>query len=98
VWPIGFSHIAICAFFFFLVWEGQWGPSDAQRPFEIMSLVYTMALLPLTYWALKNSPRVASPWECRRCGYLLFGLTTPRCPECGEAFDPALLEQGSLNP
>jgi len=24
---------------------------------------------------------------CRECGYLLIGLTTPRCPECGLPFD-----------
>lgn len=30
---------------------------------------------------------------CRRCGYLLRGLTVPRCPECGQPFDPALLEK-----
>ena len=29
---------------------------------------------------------------CRRCGYSLRGLTVPRCPECGQPFDPALLE------
>jgi len=23
---------------------------------------------------------------CDRCGYLLIGLTHPRCPECGEPF------------
>ncbi len=27
--------------------------------------------------------------NCRRCGYELRGLTTPRCPECGRDFDPA---------
>jgi predicted amidophosphoribosyltransferase len=26
---------------------------------------------------------------CRMCGYSLRGLTQPRCPECGEPFDPA---------
>ncbi len=25
--------------------------------------------------------------DCRRCGYQLWNLTEPRCPECGEAFD-----------
>lgn len=25
---------------------------------------------------------------CKRCGYKLKGLTEPRCPECGTAFDP----------
>ena len=26
--------------------------------------------------------------RCRECGYLLLGLTEPRCPECGTPFDP----------
>jgi hypothetical protein len=30
----------------------------------------------------------ASLTYCRRCGYALVGLTQPRCPECGHAFDP----------
>jgi len=29
---------------------------------------------------------------CDKCGYCLFGLTQPRCPECGTAFDLRLLE------
>lgn len=29
--------------------------------------------------------------RCLHCDYLLLGLTVPRCPECGHAFDPALL-------
>lgn len=31
-------------------------------------------------------PRIEKPQRCGRCGYLLFGLTEPRCPECGEGF------------
>ena len=34
-------------------------------------------------------PATESPRFCRRCGYELRGLPTPRCPECGRAFDPA---------
>jgi hypothetical protein len=26
--------------------------------------------------------------RCRRCGYSLTGLTEPRCPECGQPFEP----------
>ncbi|MCZ6651464.1 MAG: hypothetical protein O7D91_00325 [Planctomycetota bacterium] len=33
-------------------------------------------------------PDLAGP-QCFECGYLLFGLTSRRCPECGLAFDPA---------
>jgi len=28
--------------------------------------------------------------QCFRCGYLLMGLTEPRCPECGTPFDPTI--------
>jgi len=31
------------------------------------------------------------PTQCRKCGYLLKGLTVNRCPECGTEFDPQLL-------
>jgi RNA polymerase subunit RPABC4/transcription elongation factor Spt4 len=26
--------------------------------------------------------------QCRSCGYLLYGLTSRVCPECGATFDP----------
>lgn len=29
---------------------------------------------------------------CIQCGYLLKGLSEPRCPECGREFDPKLLQ------
>ena len=29
--------------------------------------------------------------HCRKCGYLLYGLNRPRCPECGEPFDASKL-------
>jgi hypothetical protein len=33
--------------------------------------------------------------RCWECGYLLRGLPTPRCPECGRRFDPA--DETSMN-
>jgi hypothetical protein len=36
--------------------------------------------------------------QCVRCGYLLHGLTEPRCPECGTPFNPADLEGVSVPP
>lgn len=35
---------------------------------------------------------------CIPCGYDLRGETEPRCPECGAAFDPALLNVGPDHP
>src|SRR6478672_832486 len=34
---------------------------------------------------VESEEKIGACWEC---GYLLRGLTTPRCPECGRPFDP----------
>jgi hypothetical protein len=38
-----------------------------------------------------DSLKKPRPARCGNCGYLLYGLPEPRCPECGEPFDPACL-------
>ena len=30
--------------------------------------------------------------RCRQCGYVLYGLTEARCPECGTEFELELLD------
>jgi len=52
---------------------------------SIVALV-TLVTAPaaIRFWQRPLKP--ADPWRCRRCGYSLYGLTTPRCPECGTAF------------
>jgi hypothetical protein len=47
-------------------------------------------LLPIVVLAYRVGR--ARRWKegaCRRCGYLLFGLTNHICPECGTRFDSA---------
>lgn len=39
------------------------------------------------------SRQVPTAPACRHCGYCLHGLTEPRCPECGQAFDVASIQQ-----
>ncbi len=34
-------------------------------------------------WLLKNHS-TDNETRCRKCGYILRGITEPRCPECGE--------------
>lgn len=36
--------------------------------------------------------------HCPACGYELTGLPVPRCPECGEEFDPAELSEFQKSP
>src|SRR5262245_58493926 len=50
-------------------------------PAQVLSLVAYRFLtnrFPPVVDDLKNETR------CRKCGYILRGLTEPRCPECGE--------------
>jgi hypothetical protein len=37
-------------------------------------------------------------WICKGCGYPLTGLPGPKCPECGERFDPDKVPDVSIQP
>jgi hypothetical protein len=80
------GNFAICALLFGLVQLYHWRPLTAYRPFALLGPVYVVALGALQVCVHRHAPRV-SPDECRKCGYLLIGLTAPRCPECGTPFD-----------
>jgi hypothetical protein len=67
----------------------EWSPDRARHPFEVTGSGFTIAIAVATWFAIRNVPRGSEPWTCSRCGYLLYGLVEPRCPECGQAFDPA---------
>lgn len=51
----------------------------------ILLCLATPVLLGLA--ARRAMPRTALAWKCRGCGHDLYGLTLPRCPECGCAVD-----------
>lgn len=89
---IGAAHCAICVLFVALVNLFQWSPDRAVRPFEVMGTVFTAAVGAATWFALRHPPRFVEPWTCIGCGYLLYGLTEARCPECGRPFEPAMFD------
>lgn len=86
---VGLAHVCICILFTVLVNSLNWSPGEAYPPFALMGGVYTLAMVPLSLWLASRIPREAQPDACVHCGYLLYGLTEPRCPECGHEFDPA---------
>ena len=55
---------------------------------ERFTLVLTLVLSPIGAYLMlslyldRNSS--GEPKRCRKCGYILRGITEPRCPECGE--------------
>lgn len=77
-----------------------YAPALWSSPWVDVIVVYGIGLLltwPLTLVAgivhalgAASSPPSSGPrpMHCRSCGYILIGLSEPRCPECGRAFDP----------
>jgi len=72
-----------------ILWQGS---PQAQRPwcFLISAMLYGAppAVIALAVFGLSGhlaSRRMnQKETRCRRCGYILRGITEPRCPECGE--------------
>ena len=42
--------------------------------------------------------RIGSEPHCRKCGYLLLGLESERCPECGAILSPDAIARGAPRP
>jgi hypothetical protein len=86
---LGAAHLAICVTFVTMVNVARLSPDSAYGPFLCVGVPYVIGLTRATFWASRRMPRQERPWECAGCGYLLVGLSEPRCPECGLGFDPA---------
>jgi hypothetical protein len=62
---------------------GSVRPGGVFQPTEVLviTFIYFLCFLSGTTVAVRLPSRQP---RCRRCGYILRGLTEPRCPECGE--------------
>lgn len=95
-WRLGAANCGLYLLLFMLVVIARLGPEEAQIPFLSIGGAYLAAVAPFTVRAWRHGPEKQHPMMCVKCGYLLYGLTQPRCPECGTSFDPKLLT--GLNP
>lgn len=84
-------HWSICLLFIALVNLLRWSAAEAQVPFLIMGSLYAVTTIFPTIIGFLHPPGTHVPGVCDRCGYLLYRLSEPRCPECSLAFDPAEL-------
>jgi hypothetical protein len=65
--------------------------SRVHRPLDVIDRILAV-VLPLAAIAVavflglsrQMRPREGGETRCRRCGYILRGISEPRCPECGE--------------
>jgi hypothetical protein len=90
-WRLGAAHCALYLLLFALVVIANLGPREARLPFLSIGGLYLAVVAPLSLRAWRHGPEKQHPMMCIKCGYLLYGLTKPRCPECGTLFDPELL-------
>ena len=88
---LGASMIGISVLLFLLVLTLQWSPSDAKLPFSFVTSIYMLFNLPMTVYLLARPPVLYQEWQCSRCGYLIYGLQSPQCPECGSNLNPELV-------
>src|SRR3990172_4854621 len=71
----------------FIIATASLGGSIGEMTVRIFfAFVIPSALAVATYAFLthKHGPHTDTETRCRRCGYILRGITEPRCPECGE--------------
>ena len=55
----------------------------------LMYFVFAVVHSTWSYWQI---PRTGVAWRCRSCGHFLYGLTEPRCPECGHPLSQIQLD------
>ncbi len=90
-WCLGAAHCGLYVLLMGLVVIGSLGPRDAIIPFLSIGGIYLVGAIPLSVLAWRQGLKKHHPMTCVNCGYLLYGLTEARCPECGTPFDAKLL-------
>lgn len=49
-----------------------------------LPITFLACLMSVITFRLIYKPRTDTETRCRKCGYILKGLSKPECPECGE--------------
>jgi hypothetical protein len=88
---LGASMIGISVLMFLLVLLLEWSPREAYLPFSFLASIYMLFSLPLTIYVTVRPPILYQEWQCHGCGYLIYGLQSPQCPECGNVLNPDLV-------
>lgn len=87
------AHVAVCVGVFLMIVLLRLNQREAFVPTAIIGAVWTVLSFPLTVFLFWVRLPQHNPWACVKCGYLLVGLESNDCPECGTTFvrpDPAV--------
>jgi len=78
------DHIRGCVYYLvspFWSWLPQYHPILFLIGWAIPSLIVGLAAYGIVTHRVRS---LGNETRCRRCGYILRGITEPRCSECGE--------------
>jgi hypothetical protein len=73
---LGTAHVSVCLLFFGLVNLLEWDPSDAEMPFRVMSVLYTMASAVSSFFAVRIAA-AGTPPDRMRARWPLILLLAP---------------------
>jgi hypothetical protein len=78
----------------------RYGFEAADLPGLALTAVFALLYAAVLYRVTRNYVRHRRyrTGHCGVCRYSLRGLTEPRCPECGTAFDPEFLDSDGGDP
>lgn len=91
-WLLSLAAAAVAAALFLTLVQPSDSPSFHSLEWIITWVCVVVFVLPavclagLPFLLMRIRRRPSN--TCRKCGYFLYGLPLPRCPECGLAFDP----------
>ncbi|QQE12175.1 hypothetical protein JD969_01475 [Planctomycetota bacterium] len=89
-WMMGASHVLLCILIAIWISYGQVSPHEATEPVAIITMLYSAGATIFSWFGLRWRLPPQSPWLCRGCDYMLFGLDrSGNCPECGMGYEIA---------
>jgi phosphopantothenoylcysteine decarboxylase/phosphopantothenate--cysteine ligase len=92
---MGLCYMSLVLLLIALVNIFTWSPDEARGPFLLIGGLFLFSMPVWLFLASSRLP-IESHLHCQKCGYLLVGLSSPRCPECGTPFNADVVRRELL--
>lgn len=89
LWGTAIGTIGLIVKWCLTEWEPEWGwlmlasYLSSSMLLDLL-IVFLAVVVAVAFYCLTQEQNRRTETRCRRCGYILKGLSKPECPECGE--------------